>query len=102
VQEKVAKYKCDNCRRSVYTDRSTAPDGWRRVKIWDEGNEPEPANPQDICDSCSSAVLTSLGRRKAIERGTHHEPPAQEHPKSPQACDAQAKIIAARVAGVAT
>jgi len=66
------------------------------MKLWNDNNEP--TDPQDICDSCSQAVLQAIGRRKHIERGRHYEGPRQEHLKSPQACDADAKarLAAAR------
>ena len=98
MQENVVQYKCDNCRREVYTERSSVPVGWRRVKVWDEGNESEPGDAEDFCDSCAAAILSAIGKRKSIERGGFNEPPMQEHFKSPEACDAQAKIIAARMA----
>lgn len=95
-----SKYQCDNCKRVTYIQQGSKPVGWHSLKLWNENDEPP--NPQDICDSCSQAVLQVIGRRKHIERGRLHEPPMQEHPKSPEACEAQSKIIAARVARATT
>jgi len=94
------KYQCDNCKRVTYIQQGRSPSGWYSLKLWNDENEPD--NTQDICDSCSQAVLQCLGRRKGIERGRHFEKPLQEHLKSPQACDNQSKIFAARMASSTT
>jgi hypothetical protein len=92
VRSTETKYQCDNCKRVAYNPKP--PTGWSQLKIWrDDEDEPE---PKDICDSCSQALAAILGRRKSIERGSYREGPMQEHPKSPEACDADARAIAAR------
>jgi hypothetical protein len=95
-----AKYQCDNCKRITYIQQGRTPTGWHSLKLWNDSDEP--SDPQDICDSCSQALLQVIGRRKSIERGSFNEPPMQHHPKSPEQCDAQAKSFAARMASTTT
>ena len=79
MQRDMTAYKCDNCGRVHYEKSSqTVPIGWRNLKFWDEGAGDEP-DRQDLCDSCSAAILSTLGNRKRIEKGRHVEVEAQEH-----------------------
>ena len=86
------KFQCDNCQRTSYNDKP--PTGWNQLKIWSEDSE-EP-DPKDICDSCSQAIYSTMGKRRSIERGSYRERPMQEFLKSPEAADADSYTLASR------
>lgn len=91
MQTDMTAYKCDNCGRVHYEkSNQTVPIGWRNLKFWDEGEGDEP-DKQDLCDSCSSAILSTLGNRKRIEKGRHVEVEVQEHLPDRFQADAIAK-----------
>lgn len=90
----VIKYQCDNCKRITYTDKSMNPVGWRRLQFGDESDN----ESQDICFSCAEAVTHSLGRRKAIERGSPEKEIEVVHLDDGQVARQTALLLAPRVA----
>ena len=88
MRSEEAKYLCDICGRITYTKKSVPPDGWHTLKFW-TGEEP---SGQDCCDSCSSAVVSTILKRKKAERGRHDERPLYDGAPTPDQANAIAKI----------
>ena len=105
MQQLETRFQCDNCKRLTYNagEGAKMPDGWHSIRMWPGRIEDEPSSGvQDLCDSCSQAVLQIMGKRKGIERGTSRDKPLKEHLKSPEACNEQSRVFASRMASTTT
>ncbi len=89
AQVKQTMHTCDVCKRVAYTKEDLTADGWRKVKIWNEGSEGEP-DWQDACDGCSAVIRDAITVRRRAERGRHMEPPRKEYLPTPDQSDAVA------------
>ena len=91
MQVTQTKHVCDICKRVAYTSEDLTADGWRKIKLWNEGSDSEPHDWQDACDSCSSALRDAIAVRRRAEKGRHVEPARQQYPPTPEQSDALAK-----------
>ena len=97
AQVRKTKHSCDVCGRVAYTKEGRTADGWRKIKIWDEGvTGSEPESWQDTCDTCSSVLRDAITVRRRAEKGRHTEPVLREYPKTPGQADALAKTWLAK------
>lgn len=92
MQVKQTKHLCDVCKRVAYTKEDLTADGWRKLKLWNEGGESEPEDWQDVCDGCSSVLYDAIVVRRRAEKGGHIEPLSEEYPPTPEQSDALAKV----------
>jgi len=91
-QSNQVKWQCDICKRTTHTDSSKIATGWRRMKFYHAEQDAEPASYDDVCDSCTSAIVGVLSTRKRAEKGRHIEPEPQQHPPTPAQADAIARF----------
>jgi len=86
MQVDTRRYQCDNCNRVFHqANLEVDPDGWRKFIL---RKSPDPVEEKDICDSCTSALVSALGQRKRTEKGRHLDVPLQEYSVSPRRADA--------------
>lgn len=69
-QESVTRYGCDNCKREVFS--AQVPTGWSTLSLI--GQTQTIFDDADICESCSSAFVGTMTKRKQIEGGRYAEP----------------------------
>ena len=50
----------------------------------------------DLCDSCTAAIVQAVAMRKRAEKGRHLEPERQQHLPSPAQAEAIAKFNLSR------
>jgi len=81
-QDTITRYICDNCSRQVFSAKF--PTGWSSISF--SGQTQSIFESSDICDSCASAFVSTMTKRKQIETGRHrerklvlHNPPSPEN-----------------------
>lgn len=98
AQVRQTKHSCDVCGRVAYTKEDRTADGWRKIKLWNEGTDSEPVDWQDSCDTCSTAFIDAMTVRRRAEKGRHVDPPVKVYSKTPEQADALAKSWLSRAA----
>ena len=88
AQVRQTMHSCDVCGRVAYTKEDLTADGWRKLKIWNEGLEDEPDRWQDACDGCSSVLRDAIVVRRRAEKGKHVEPKRKVYPPTPDQANA--------------